>query len=316
MSYITPLLLTTYNFLIFPGFLFIALCGIFASFIDRKVTARVQWRRGPPLLQPLYDLVKLLGKETIVPAGVSTIQFLLLPLISVSSVVLLGTMRGVAIMWAAEPFIGDLIVSIYLMTIPAICIILAASISKNPLASIGASREMKLILAYEVPFVLALIVPIIKSGGKIVITEITQYQVATTPVIFNLSGIIAFLIAIICLQAKLGLVPFDISEAEQEIMSGTLIEYSGFPLAAFKLSRMMMLFVYPLFLIKLFWYSSSGSTLVDVIFFGLKYLLILVIMILIRNTNPRVRIEQVIKFFWSYGLVVGIIAVVSALVGL
>jgi len=202
------------------------------------------------------------------------------------------------------------------MTIPAICLILSASISKNPLASIGASREMKLVLSYEVPFVFALLVPIIKSGGKIVITEIIQYQVNTTPVVCSLSGIIAFLIAILCLQAKLGLIPFDLSEAEQEIMSGTLIEYSGFPLAMFKLSRMMMLFVYPLFLVKLFWYGKSATLLGDVVSFGLKYLLLLVILTLLRNTNPRVRIDQAIKFFWSYGLVIGIISVVLAFAGL
>jgi len=304
------------NYLIFPGFLFIALCGIFVSYIDRKVTARVQWRKGPPVLQPLYDIIKLLGKETIIPAGVSKTLFLLLPFISVCSIVLLATMRGVILNWPGEPFIGDLIVCVYLMTIPAICLIITASISKNPLASIGASREMKLILAYELLFVLALLVPVIKSGGKIIITEIINYQVAYQPVVFSISGIIAFLCAILCLQAKLGFVPFDIAEAEQEIMSGVVIEYSGFTLAAFKLSRIMMLFVYPMFLVKLFWYGKTATLFGDIISFGLKYVVVLVILILLKNTNPRIRIDQAIRFFWSYGLLLGVISVILALVGL
>ncbi len=201
-----------YHYLVFPGFLFVSLCGMIASFIDRKITARLQWRKGPPLFQPLYDIIKLLGKETLIPAGTSKILFLLLPVVSFSSVILLATIRGVILLWPDEPFIGDLIVSIYLMAIPAICLILSASVSKNPLASIGASREMKLVLAYEIPFILSLLVPVIKSGGKLVITEIIKYQAENIPFVFSLSGIIAFIIAIICMQAKLGLVPFDVSE--------------------------------------------------------------------------------------------------------
>jgi len=304
-----------YHYLVFPGFLFTGICGMIASFIDRKITARLQWRKGPPFFQPLYDIIKLLGKETLIPEGTSRILFLLLPIISLSSVVLLGTIRGVVILWPDEPFIGDLIVSIYLMTIPAICLILAASVSKNSLASIGASREMKLLLGYEIPFILSLLVPVIKSGGKIIITEIIKYQFENVPFVFSLSGIIAFIVAIVCIQAKLGFVPFDVSEAEQEIMSGVLIEYSGPPLAIFKLTRMIMLFVYPLFLVKLFWYSRGASFLMDIIAFGLKYLAVLVIFILIKNTNPRLRVDHAIRFFWIHCTLISLVAVILALFG-
>ncbi|MCG2724947.1 MAG: NADH-quinone oxidoreductase subunit H [Elusimicrobia bacterium] len=287
-----------------------------ASFIDRKLTARIQWRKGPPLLQPLYDLVKLFGKETIIPAQASKALFLLLPLISVSAVALFAILNGVIVKSSVAPFSGDLFVAIYLMIVPAVCLILAAGISGNPLAIVGASREMKLVLSYELPFILALLVAVIKSHGEIVITGIMSYQAYTAPFLFSLSGALAFLAAIICLVAKLGLVPFDAAEAEQEIIAGVLVEYSGFSLAMFKLSKMMMLFVYPMFLIKLFWHNACGSVIGDVMVFALKYFVVLLIIVLIRNTNPRLRIDQSVKFFWTYVFGISLLAVIFAFIGL
>jgi NADH-quinone oxidoreductase subunit H len=102
------------------------------------------------------------------------------------------------------------------------------------------------------------------------------------------------------MQAKLGLVPFDAAEAETEIMSGPYVEYSGPPLAIFRLTRSMMLFVMPVFLITLFWggIHGGGGTL-TVVLGCLKVLLLLVIVTLLRNTNPRVRIDQAVRFFWG-----------------
>lgn len=302
------------EFLIFPGFLFSAVCGMLASFVDRKLTAAVQWRKGPPLLQPLYDIVKLFGKETIIPVGASKTIFLLLPLISISAVVLVAALNGVITENSVASFNGDLIVAIYLMTVPAVCLILAAGISSNPLAILGASREMKLMLSYELPFIIALLVPVIKNGG-IIITKITAHQAAAGPYLFSLSGVLAFLAAIICMNAKLALVPFDVAEAEQEIMGGVLVEYSGPALAIFKLSKMMMLFVYPVFLIKLFW-SGSAAGAAGATTFALKYLLVLVILVLIRNTNPRLRIDQSVRFFWTYIFGISLAAVVLAFMGI
>ena len=86
-----------FNLVLFPGFLFTAVVGLIASFIDRKVTARVQWRKGPPLLQPLYDFVKLLGKETIVPKGASKLTFLLSPVFGLAAVTLVSTIIWISL---------------------------------------------------------------------------------------------------------------------------------------------------------------------------------------------------------------------------
>jgi NADH-quinone oxidoreductase subunit H len=98
---------------------------------------------------------------------------------------------------------------------------------------------------------------------------------------------------LLAIQAKLGLVPFDIAEAEQEIMSGPYIEYSGPVLAMFKITRAMMLFVLPLFLITMLWGGIASWWSVP------KFLAVIVLIILIKNTNPRVRIDQALKFFWT-----------------
>jgi len=303
-----------FYFLIFPGFLFTAVAGLLASWIDRKVTARVQWRVGPPWWQNFADFIKLLGKETIVPQGSSRATFLLAPIFGLAAVTIISTLLWLTMINPASTFIGDLIVVLYLLTIPAIAVIIGGFASRNPLASLGASREMKLILSYELPFILVCLVPVIQAGGTIRLGEILNYQINNGMVLGSLSGPLAFIVAILCMQAKLTLVPFDIPEAEQEIMAGPYIEYSGPTLAVFKLTRQMMLFVVPMFLVVLF--------LGGIIFSGwhilwgiLKYVILLVIIVLIRNTNPRVRIDQAVKFFWGPMTLLAIIAVLLALLG-
>ncbi|MBM3252374.1 MAG: NADH-quinone oxidoreductase subunit H, partial [Candidatus Omnitrophica bacterium] len=254
-----------FYYLIFPGFLFTAVAGMLASWVDRKVTARVQWRQGPPWYQNFADFVKLLGKEIIIPKQNKWI-FLISPLLGLASVSIVATLLGRTLMNPSESFLGDLIAEIYLLTIPAIAVILGASASSNPLASVGASREIKLVLSYELPFVLAIVITILKSGGLIRINDIIGYQMANGSILNSVSGAIAFIVVILCIQAKLGFVPFDMSEADQELMGGACIEYSGAPLAIFKLTRQMLLVVLPIFLISLFWAYSP-----NIFWFILKY---------------------------------------------
>jgi len=304
-----------FYFVIFPGFLFTAVAGLLASWIDRKVTARVQWRVGPPWWQNFADFIKLLGKETIVPQGTSKATFLLAPIFGLAAVTIVSTLLWLTMINPASTFIGDLIVVLYLLTIPAIAVIIGGFASRNPLASLGASREMKLILSYELPFILVCLVPVIQAGGTIRLGEILNYQINNGMVLGSLSGGLAFIVAILCMQAKLTLVPFDIPEAEQEIMAGPYIEYSGPTLAVFKLTRQMMLFVMPIFLVVLFLGGITFSGW-HILWGILKYVILLVIIVLIRNTNPRVRIDQAVKFFWGPMTLLAILAIVLALLGI
>jgi NADH-quinone oxidoreductase subunit H len=299
------------------GFVVAAVVGMFAHWFDRKITARVQWRVGPPFFQPVYDFVKLLGKEVVVPEGASKFLFLSAPLFGLAAVTVVSALLLKTIFFPAQTFIGDLIVVIYMLTIPSQAVILGAFASANPLASLGGSREMKLVLSYELPLVLAVVVVIIKTGGTIRLGQIIEAQAASRPVVASVSGALAFLIALIVMQAKLAKVPFDAPEAETEIMGGAYIEYSGAALGLFKLTNWMMQFIMPLFLIVLFLGGIDwrGSYL-NIVWAVLEYLGILLFMVLIRNTNPRLRIDQVMKFFWGMVAPVGVLAVVLAFLGL
>ncbi len=302
-------------YLVFPGFLFTAIVGMLASWIDRKVTARVQWRVGPPLLQPLYDFVKLLGKETVVPKGSSKAVFLLAPLFGLMAMVLVSTLVWSAILWPNTGFVGDLIVLLYFMMVPSIAVIVGGFASKNPIASLGASREMKLMLADELPFLLAVLVAVIHAGGSLKLGQFVTYQQTYGTIFGSLSGVLAMIVAVITMQAKMTLIPFDIPEAETEIISGPYVEYSGPPLAVFKLTRMMMLFVLPMVLVLIF-LGGMNFQGINILWSILKYVVLLVLVILIRNTNPRVRIDQAVKFLWGPMTIIAVIAVVLAFLGL
>jgi NADH-quinone oxidoreductase subunit H len=297
-----------FTYLVFPGFLFSACVGLIAGWVDRKVTARIQWRIGPPWYQNFADIVKLLGKETIVPEGAMK-TFLLAPYFGLLSSILATAIIGENIIFSPKGFIGDSIVVLYLLIIPSIGVIIGAFSSRNPLASVGASREIKLMLAYELPFIISIIAAIIKSQS-IQIGSILNYQIAHGDTASYLSGFIAFLAALLCAQAKLGLVPFDMPEAEQEIMAGVLIEYSGLPLAIFKLTKAILLYTLPLFLITLFWAGNLNPLAL-----AGKYAALLVIIILIKNTNPRLRIDQALKFFWGPVTLLALTALGLAIIG-
>jgi NADH-quinone oxidoreductase subunit H len=298
-----------FSYLIFPGIVFSAVVGLFAGWLDRKVTARLQFRIGPPWHQNFTDILKLLGKETVYPAQ-AKLTFLLSPYLGFLGAGLVATILGQNVIYGNAGFNGDLIVVIYLLLIPTIAMILGAFSSRNPLASVGASRELKLILAYELPFILSIVAVIVKCGGSIQLNRILEIQSLSGSIIASWSGGLAFIVCMICMQAKLGYPPFDIAEADQELMCGTLIEYSGLPLAVFKLTKAVMLYSLPLFMIVMFMGKDMSP-----LFLVLKYVAILIIMVLIKNTNPRVRIDQALGFFWKVPAVTALAAVILALVG-
>jgi NADH-quinone oxidoreductase subunit H len=300
---------TLFEFLIFPGFLFLAVFGMLLTWVDRKVSARVQWRVGPPWYQPFADFLKLLIKETNVPAGASRPVFLLAPVLGLVGATIAGMMLFVMNFGLGRSFVGDLIVLVYLLGLVPLGMILGGSASKNPLAAVGASREMTLYFAYELPLLLALLVPVIRIGS-LRLGAIVMYQNQHPDVLYSVSGVLAMLVALVCSQAKLGIPPFDIAEAEQEIMAGPLIEYSGVSLAVHRITRAMLYVVLPVLLITLFWGGIANWWAIP------KFLLLVVLFVLARNTNPRLRIDQALKFFWLGLTPVAALAVIMALLGL
>ena len=289
--------------------------GLVLRWVDRRVTAMVQWRVGPPWYQPMVDVLKLMGKENMMPVTARGTGFLLAPVVAMSATAVAAVILWRAVAQPEAGFLGDLIVVIYLLMLPALMTILGASASGNPHAAVGAGREMKLLLSYELPLLLAMLVAVAQSGWTFRLGSLIQAQ-AASPVLLSISGALATIVAIICMQAKLGQVPFDLAEAECEIMSGVYVEYSGPSLAMFLMTRAMLLALMPLLLIIVFWGGLNSGAWWGYLTFAGKYVALIVLVTLIRNTNPRLRIDQTVRFFWFRLTPVGVLAVILALCGL
>jgi NADH-quinone oxidoreductase subunit H len=304
-----------FYFLIFPGLLFMAVAGALLSWYDRKITARVQFRKGPPLLQPFYDFFKLLlVKETILPKHGSRSVFLIAPLLGVFGATMAGLFILLPLFGIETGFRGDIIVIFYLLTLPSFSYIIGSLASGNPLAAVGASREMKLIISYELTFLLVVAAVIMKSGQQFDMNSIIETQQTGRPFIGSISGVLLFVAAVFCIQAKLALVPFDMPEAETELASGIYIEYSGPPYAMIKLAKYIMFFILPAFLVAILMNGMNPG--INILWFILKILGVVLLLTLIRNTNPRVKIKQASGFFLIWMNLLVVIAIVLIAFGL
>jgi len=307
---------TLFYFLVYPGLLFAGVIGGLLSWFDRKVTAQVQFRKGPPVLQPFYDFFKLLlVKETLLPARGAPITFLVAPVLGLFGATAAGVFILVPLFNLQIGFEGDVMVIFYLLTIPSLTYIIGALASGNPLASVGASREIKLIISYELTFLLFFAAIILKADQTMRMSEIIQMQTQTAPFIGSLSGILLFIAGVFCVQAKLGMVPFDIAEAETELSEGSFIEYSGTVYAMVKLTRYIMLFILPA-LIAGFLMSGFHLQGWGILWAILKLLAVVLLLTLIRNTNPRLKIKQAMRFFLIGMNALVIIAIALTYLGL
>ncbi|HOO99166.1 MAG TPA: NADH-quinone oxidoreductase subunit H [Bacteroidales bacterium] len=304
-----------FYFLVFPGLLFAAVAGGFLSWFDRKITARVQFRKGPPLLQPFYDFFKLLlVKETILPKQGSPFIFLAAPVFALFGATTAAIFILLPLFNITSGFRGDLLVIFYLLTIPSFSYVIGSLASGNPLASVGGSREMKLIISYEMTFLLVIAGVIMKSSQNFDLYSVISIQQNSSPFIGSISGVLLFIVAIFCIQAKLGLVPFDMAEAETEINSGAFIEYSGVPYALIKLTKYIMLLILPAFITGLLLkgFNLNG---INILWAVLKLAGVVLLLTLIRNTNPRLKIKQAVSFFMIWMNLIAVIAIVLAYFG-
>lgn len=295
-----------FDFFVFPGLLFTLAVGILASWVVRKVSALIQWRVGPPLLQPAYDIAKLFGKENIIPEGGAEWSYLIAPLFGPAGL-LLASIILVKANYLGTSFIGDVIVVLYLLVLPALSVVLGGMATGNSLSAMGSNRELRLMIAYELPLLLSITAAIVRAGGVKLVAFTGQ------PIAASISGALGFIAALLCIQAELGFIPFDTPEAETELMGGPLIEYSGPLLGLYKISHLMGLLVLPLFLVTVF--LGGFSTGWGAFWGAIKYVLVLVGIILIKNTNPRLRSDQALKFFWYGAAPLGLLALILAVVG-
>ncbi|MEJ2149061.1 MAG: NADH-quinone oxidoreductase subunit H [Chloroflexota bacterium] len=281
------------NLLFFPGGLFLLLCGLAYEWADRKLLARLQNRYGPRWFQPLADTLKLLAKEEIVPDGVNATLFIGLPIVALASGLTAALYVPLVGFAPAPSFPGDLIVTLYLLSLLTLCMGLAGANTIDRFSLVGATRTLTQLFSYEAPFLLALLGPAIVAGswqiGTIADYAAGRWLLATQP--------LGFLAAVIGLMGKLELPPFDAPEAETEIVAGALTEYSGRGLALFRLGKGIEL-VIGLTLIAAFYLGGVTNPL---LFFA-KTLALLLVIVGLQSLLTRLRIDQTVGLWWRYGV--------------
>ena len=287
-----------FNIFIFPGVLFLATLGFAGEYIDRKLYARLQNRIGPPWFQPVADFIKLVAKEDIVPTDADPAIFSAMPLFAITATM---TAFFCIPLWGTQSlfsFGGDLIVVLYLLTIPTLTFFLGGWYSTSLYSRIGAVRSLTQLFAYEIPLLMAILAPALLANTWS-LSEITVfYNQHPLYCLFNIPG---FVISIIALLGKLEKVPFDIPEAETEIVAGTFTEYSGRLLGIFRLSIDIEEIVAASLIAAV--YLPFGLMLPPIaafILFLIKVLIIIAIVALFRTVFARLRIDQMIDFCWKH----------------
>lgn len=278
--------------LFFPGGLALVALALFCEWARRKLVAQMQTRVGPRWFQPLADVVKLLAKEEIIPEGSERWMFVVLPIAALAAVF---TAALYVPLWGLAPaynFSGDLVVTVYLLSVLTLCLGIAGSNTHDRFALVGATRTLTQLFSYEAPFLLALLGPALVAGSwqinDVLAYSNTHWLILTQP--------IGFLVAIVGLIGKLELPPFDAPEAETEIVAGALTEYSGRGLALFRLARHLTL-VIGLTLVAAFYLGGVANPLWFVLKVGVLLLAVAVLQVLFA----RLRIDQTMELWWRYG---------------
>lgn len=281
------------SILIFPSGLFLLAAGLACEWIDRKLLAQFQNRLGPRWFQPLADVVKLLAKEETIPEGVDRWLFVGLPIVGLAGPLTAALYIPLAGLDPAFSFPGDLIITVYLLSLLTLCIGLAGSNARSRFSVVGATRTLTQLFSYEAPFLLALLGPALFAGSW----EIRSIAGFAEGRWLLLTQPIGFLVALIGLMGKLELAPFDAPEAETEIVAGALTEYSGRGLALFRLGKDVEM-VLGLSLVAAFYLGGTPDPLA----FAAKTLGLLLVMAGLQVLMARLRIDQTVGLWWRYGV--------------
>jgi formate hydrogenlyase subunit 4 len=269
------------------------LAALLLQGIRRIVVAHSQFRKGPSVFQAFYDFFKLMGKESLTPNVTSPLLFNLAPILSVASMLVAALIIPLAASGSAVGA-GDLIVVIYLLAIPPISLILGGSASGSPYAAIGAAREVALLIGYEMPFIISMVTVALASGSLQLNTITATSWITVLP--------LAAIAAIWTLPAAAAVQPFDVAEAETEIVSGPYVEYSGPNLALLQLGQWLKTFLYASLIAAVF-FGTAIFHFQPVVNFFIQFvsiaLLISAFIAFWQATTGRTRVTSVLKYYWA-----------------
>jgi NADH-quinone oxidoreductase subunit H len=289
---------------------------ILLIWLERKIAARVQDRFGPNrvgpfgLLQNVADAVKLILKEDITPAGADRLIFNIAPIVAVLSTTLI---------WAVIPFspihVGvdlslGLLYFVAVGSIGTLAIMMSGWASNNKYALLGSFRVIAALVSYEVPMVLALLVPVLLTGSM-GMQDIVHAQFG---IWFIIPALVSAVIFYVSNLAETGRAPFDLIEAESELVAGYNIEYSGMKFGLFMANEFMHAFTANLLFAVIFLGGWSGPLVDQVPFLGFVWLMVktgivYIPSLILRATIPRVRIDQMMSFNWKFLVPISIVNV-------
>jgi NADH-quinone oxidoreductase subunit H len=287
-----------FSMLIFPGFIFVAVFGLGVEYFDRKLHARLQNRVGPPWFQPVADIIKLAAKEEVIPRDANRTMFKATPVFALAAVVTAFLYLPLWHDQSLYSFNGDVIMVLYLLTIPTMAFFIGGWYSTSLFSRIGSVRVITQLFAYEIPLFMGILSAALLADTwslKGIADFYSRYP------LLLLCNAIGFGVSLIALLGKLEKVPFDIPEAETEIVAGCFTEYSGRHLAIFRLTLDIEMVVGAALLAAIFFPFGLGLNqyLRFFLFIG-EVLLIVAMITLLRTVLARLRIDQMVRFCWKY----------------
>jgi len=309
---------------------FSIIIGLLLMGFDRIVAARMQARIGPPLTQPFTDIRKLLAKENVVPENAIPWLFNLAPIIALASAITILFYLPIGGFAPVLSGGGDLILVMYLLTLPALALVAGGFASGSPYATVGAQREMVTMIAYEFPLAIVVVAIAWRLAAAGISLPFSLATIEANPVwgLVGPLGAIGLLILLIVLlivtPAELSRVPFDTPEAETELAGGILVEYSGKNLALFSLTQgvktvamasLVVALFFPYRLAAIAGISGFVGAVIDLLFYILLITLVAFISVsVIRVSMARFRINQVVSVYWIYLAIAGLAGLLLVMV--
>lgn len=320
-----------------PGIIFIVLMGLFIDWLDRKIYARGQSRKGPPFLQPLYDVVKLTAQESIIPRGVSKFWMTVLPIAFIATALTGALMIPIVVLndaglvagFASFPY--DVFFVMMVLLSYGMIIYFLGFVTKNPFAQTGSTRSLLQVLSFEIPLGFSLLVPILIVGignpeAEFNLAYISKnlYGVIGEQPLYIIGIVIALIISVVVMMAELEVFPFDSPISHTELADGWKVEYGGWRYALIHLGERIGAFFIGGLIVTLFLggpyigpANLTGIILVDgilhLLFFLIKLILVIGVMSFLRTLISRIRIDQSVRLAWKQMLPLAIIALMLTL---
>ncbi|MCF7926754.1 MAG: NADH-quinone oxidoreductase subunit H [Candidatus Izimaplasma sp.] len=270
--------------------------------INRKIIGRLQKRYGPKWYQEFLDIFKLLSKRAISHGWLFDFGVIM----ALGGIIATATFMPVTNSIVAFPNYDNFFIFVYLIAVGMLGMAMSASGSGNPYASIGVMRALTTMLAYEVPFMIV-ILTIIKLTGTSSITGIAEFQQLAGNNWFMIALPLGFIVSFMALMGMLGKKPFETYIAPAEIASGPMVEYGGKQLGMLFIMHEITVFIEVSLFVHLF---LGGAE--NILIFLLKYAAVYTLVNLISNVYGRFKIDQVVKFFYKWPLLLAIVQAVIA----